>query len=64
MPRRISPAVLLLPLVLGCAGPSKLAERSHEKLVVGGRPLREDQLRLDVTDDVDLDVAMVSPGRR
>src|SRR5215510_11817681 len=33
--RRIAPAVLALPLVLACAGPNKLAQRSEEKLAGG-----------------------------
>ena len=33
--RRFAPALLALPLVLGCAGPSKLAQRSEEKLAGG-----------------------------
>src|SRR6266571_5073329 len=35
MPRRIAPAVLALVMVVGCAGPSKLAQRSEEKLAGG-----------------------------
>ncbi len=35
MLRRLAPALLALSLVLGCAGPSKLAQRSEEKLAGG-----------------------------
>jgi hypothetical protein len=35
MLRKLTPFVLVLPLVLGCAGPTKLAERSEEKLAGG-----------------------------
>jgi hypothetical protein len=35
MLRRLAPLLLALPLVLGCAGPSKLAQRSEEKLAGG-----------------------------
>ncbi len=35
MIRRIAPALLALPLVLACAGPNKLAQRSEEKLAGG-----------------------------
>jgi hypothetical protein len=33
--RRLAPALLAIPLVIGCAGPAKLAERSEEKLAAG-----------------------------
>jgi hypothetical protein len=35
--RRAAVAVLVLPLVIGCAGPNKLAQRSQEKLAGGDR---------------------------
>lgn len=35
MSRRILPAVLLAMIVLGCAGPAKLAQRSEDKLAQG-----------------------------
>lgn len=35
MPRRLALAVLALPLLLGCAGPTRLAERSENKLSSG-----------------------------
>jgi hypothetical protein len=35
MPRRIAPALLALLMTLGCAGPSKLAQRSETKLAAG-----------------------------
>ncbi len=35
MLRRLAPALLAIPLVIGCAGPTKLAQRSEEKLAGG-----------------------------
>jgi len=35
MLRRLAPALLALPLMIGCAGPSKLAQRSEDKLAHG-----------------------------
>jgi hypothetical protein len=35
MMRRLAPAALALTLIVGCAGPSKLAQRSEEKLAGG-----------------------------
>ena len=35
MLRRLAPALLALPLVLACAGPTKLAQKSEEKLAGG-----------------------------
>src|SRR5438046_5149375 len=49
MLRRIAPALLALPLVLACAGPSKLAQRSEEKLA-GGDAWRAWQLATKALD--------------
>ena len=49
MLRRLAPALLALPFILACAGPSKLAQRSEEKLA-GGDSWRAWQLATKALD--------------